>query len=50
MFWLSVEINSVEFRKGCLSTALCHRPTFKLSNNDLKWPNCYDELANGGRC
>uniref|UniRef100_A0A914LEG2 C2 domain-containing protein n=1 Tax=Meloidogyne incognita TaxID=6306 RepID=A0A914LEG2_MELIC len=31
MFWLSVEINSVEFRKGCLSTALCHRPTFKLS-------------------
>ncbi|KAF7639142.1 hypothetical protein Mgra_00001376 [Meloidogyne graminicola] len=31
MFWLSVEINSVEFRKGCLSTALCHRPMFKLS-------------------
>uniref|UniRef100_A0A1I8BUW2 Netrin receptor UNC5 n=1 Tax=Meloidogyne hapla TaxID=6305 RepID=A0A1I8BUW2_MELHA len=31
MFWLSVEINSVDFRKGCLSTALCHRPTFKLT-------------------
>jgi hypothetical protein len=30
MFWLNVEINFVEFKKGCLSTALCHRPTFKL--------------------
>uniref|UniRef100_A0A915CV40 C2 domain-containing protein n=1 Tax=Ditylenchus dipsaci TaxID=166011 RepID=A0A915CV40_9BILA len=50
-FWLSTDLLAVDFRKGCLSTALCHEPKFKLLNTMtihngeqavISWP------ANGG--
>ncbi|KAL3091374.1 hypothetical protein niasHS_007167 [Heterodera schachtii] len=45
-FWLSTELLSVTFHKGCLSTALCHQPAFKLvhtmtlngQKSAMSWP------------
>lgn len=31
-FWLTTDLLVAEFRKGCLTTALCHEPKFKLIN------------------
>lgn len=31
-FWLSTDVLSVEFLKGCISTVLCFEPKFKLIN------------------
>lgn len=51
-FWLTTEVVSVEFRKGCLSTALCHEPKFKLVNKMsltgeefvMSWPASGDSI------
>jgi hypothetical protein len=45
-FWLSTELRSSGFRKGCLSTALCHKAVFKIihtmtlngESTVLSWP------------
>ncbi|CAI5444834.1 unnamed protein product [Caenorhabditis angaria] len=29
-FWLSAEVNSIDWREGCLTTALCSQPRFQL--------------------
>lgn len=31
-FWLTTNLLNAEFRKGCFSTALCHKPKFKIIN------------------
>jgi len=54
-FWLTTEVVSVEFRKGCLSTALCHEPKFKLVNKMtlsgeefvMSWPASGDSIKVG---
>ncbi|KAI1731713.1 hypothetical protein Ddc_00547 [Ditylenchus destructor] len=50
-FWLATELLAADFRKGCLSTALCHEPRLRVVNSMtvsgeetvMSWP------ANGAR-
>jgi hypothetical protein len=46
-FWLTTDLLSVEWKKGCLTTAFCHEPKFQLINTmtspirenmQINWP------------
>ena len=30
-FWITAELLSVHFKRGCLTTGICYNPAFKLS-------------------